>query len=343
MSDDIHDLMERLDRAIPPHTPTVNGDDADPLVVVARRLAQGPEVRLSEAAINRIEGRLRQRVTAQHRTNHRRPVSLTPRRTWMTIARYAAAALLVVILAVTGLTSVSADSLPGDQLYPVKRAVEDVRLALAPANSEPGLRIDFAGRRLDEFQTLLLDRREFYPRALEEASDELNRVLDLLADGHGDRAELDPRLVMLARRQAKLVERATPLVKSAHHRQQLAAVTAENQAVQQRLAAEGTVPDFTPDVSEPPAPTPTAAPTVTPTLTPSPTATPTATATPTPTPTLTGTPNLREASTGATRTPPGHGATPGLGDDPPGHGGENPGVGNEGNPPGQDGKEKEKK
>jgi len=37
-----------------------------------------------------------------------------------------------------------------------------------------------------------------------------------------------------------------------------------------------------------------------------------------------------------TGTPPGHGPTPGLGSNPPGHGGENPGIGNQGKPPGQD-------
>jgi hypothetical protein len=362
-TDDIRDLMERLDRSLPPHTRAVVGDDSDPLVAAARRLAQGPNVQLSNEAARRIESRLRQQVAAQH---HRQRSRSSARPVWRGALRYAAVLLLVIVLALTGLTRASADTLPGDQLYSVKRTVEDVRLTLAPTDSQAGLHVDFAGRRINEFETLLAKRNRYYPRALADASSELNSALNLLADGHGSRAKLDPKVISLAHQQASLVEQANALDLSQAQQQQLEQIAASNKVIQQRLATEGTVPGFVPDATATPTATPTltptptetATPTATPTPTSTPTATPTATPTPTPTrtptatPTLTLTPShtsspdasLNSQSVGpATRTPPGHGPTPGLGNMPPGQGGDNPGVGNGGDPPGKDSKPPKKK
>jgi hypothetical protein len=72
-TDDFRDLNERLDRALPPHSNAVNEGDSDPLVAAARRLAQGPDVQLTDKAVRRIEARLRQQVAAQqHRGGARR-------------------------------------------------------------------------------------------------------------------------------------------------------------------------------------------------------------------------------------------------------------------------------
>jgi hypothetical protein len=368
------DLIERLDRALPPHTKTVVEDDSDPLVEAARRLAQGPDVRLTDEAKRRIETRLRQQIAAQRSLARPRT---SARSIWWQTLRYAAVVALVIALAVTGLTSASANSLPGDRLYPVKRTVEDVRLALASPNSQASLHVDFAGRRINEFEELLLKRREYYPRALADASSELNSALNLLAEGHGSRASLDPQVADLAHQQARLVERADALKLSRAQRHQLEQIAGDNKIIQQRLVTEGSVPGFVPDATATPTPTatatatptatptetltPTATPTSTPTSTPTWTATPTLTPTPTATPTATSTgtptatPTLTPSHTGnpdaslsgqnarsATRTPPGHGPTPGLGNNPPGQGGENPGVGNNGDPPGQ-GKDKDNK
>jgi hypothetical protein len=356
---DIRDLAERLDRALPPHTKTVVEGDSDPLVEAARRLARGPDIQLTDAAKRRIEARLRQQISAQHQPARPRPI-------WRQALRYAAAMLLVILLTATGLTSASANTLPGDQLYPVKRTVEDVRLALASANGRASLHVDFAARRINEFEDLLVKQHRYYPRALADASSELTSALDLLAEGHGSRASLDPQVISLAHRQALLIEQADALKLSRAQRQQLEQIAGENKTIQQRLATEGSVPGFVPDATATPTftptftptptlsptptltPTPTYTPTWTPTLTPTPTptatATLTATSTPTATPTPSGSPDAALSSQdarSATRTPPGHGPTPGLGDNPPGHGGENPGVGNDGDPPGQ-GKDKKK-
>jgi hypothetical protein len=241
---DMRDFIERLDRAVPPHTKTVLDDgEADPLVDVARRLAQGPDVQLSAAAASRIEARLRQQTAALYR-----PARFPPRLSWSQPLRFVAAALVIILLAGVVLTSASANSLPGDRLYPAKRAAEDVRLALAPDASEANLLVDFAGRRIDEFLRLMLERGEFYPQALEEASDELNQALDLLAGGHGDRVTLEPRINTLTQRQAQSVELAAPLV-AAQKQQELQEIADENKVIQRRLTIGGWVPLFVADAA----------------------------------------------------------------------------------------------
>ncbi|MEW6578253.1 MAG: DUF5667 domain-containing protein, partial [Chloroflexota bacterium] len=277
-------MRELLDRAIPPHTPGVAADDADPLLGAARRLALGPRVELTPAARERIEGRLRVQVAA----NPLRARTLRPASRWRPglALRAAAAVLLTLVVTLVGLTSASANSLPGDRLYPVKRAVEGARLALVSQESEPGLRVELAERRLDEFDHLL-DRRDIYPRALEDASAELERALDLLAAGHSERAPLDARIAALTQQQTALIARAAPLV-GFEDSLRLSQAQERNLAVQQRLADEGSVPGFVPERTPTPIPTP--APTASPTPTPTPTATPTLTATPTATCTATSTP-----------------------------------------------------
>ena len=59
---------------------------------------------------------------------------------------------LVLILFVAGTTAVSANSIPGDFLYPVKRRVESTRVLLAPTQeSKLNLEINFAEKRSQEF------------------------------------------------------------------------------------------------------------------------------------------------------------------------------------------------
>lgn len=347
---DLWALLEQLDRAIPPGTRAIGNADDDPLVQAARRLAQGPTVRLTPAAQARIEARLRAHAAVQAVSPGRRGLF---RQRLSPLLRAAAVLAIVLVLGLLGVAQASADSLPGDRLYPVKRAIEDARLTLVSAQSEPALRLEFAARRLDEFERLLASR-QVYPSALFQASAHLDRALDLLAARHGDRARLDERIASLTRQQTALIARAEALATFDNY-QQLGAAQRRNLAVQERLAAEGGVPDFRPDYTPTPTPTetstPTALPTTTPTATPTPTTTPTptptatftptatltATATITPGGTLTGTPDKGHPKAGTpTRTPPGHGPTPGLGDNPPGQGGPHPGAGNSGQPPGQD-------
>lgn len=58
---------------------------------------------------------------------------------------------LVILLFVTGTTIASADALPGDPLYSVKRKVENARLFIAPTEeAKLELEVNFAQKRLDE-------------------------------------------------------------------------------------------------------------------------------------------------------------------------------------------------
>jgi hypothetical protein len=66
----------------------------------------------------------------------------------------AAAALLLLVAVSFALVQASAAALPGMALYPVKLAVEDARLWLAPAEDEPALHLEFARRRLAEIEAL---------------------------------------------------------------------------------------------------------------------------------------------------------------------------------------------
>lgn len=313
-ADDSRDLMERLDRALPPHSRAAS-DTGDPLVSAAQRLAEGPEVSLSRAALDRIEVRLRQRAAQLRPAARRRPVI---RLRVVRLIGYASAACAMLLILVVGVARASAGSLPGDTLYPAKRAVEAARLALVSDQDEASLRLGFAARRLDEFAALL-QRGDPYPRALDEAADQLEAALDLLASQTRSADRLTPRLVRLVERQHELIRQAELLAAPAD-RQRLQQARADLAAIQARL---------TPSPTSPAAPAGPPTPTHTPTLTA--TARPTATATPSPTPTGTPIPSRTPVPpgqrTGPTRTPPGHGPTPGLGDNPPGHGGDNPGVG----------------
>lgn len=351
---DLQALQERLDRAVPPGTPAVGAASDDPLVETARRLAQAPAVRLTPAAQARIEARLQAHLAALPA----RSVPRSPFRWRLAPAlRIAAVLAMVLLVGLFGVAQASADSLPGDRLYPVKRAIEDARLALVSAQSEPALRVRLAERRLDEFERLLA-QRQVYPSVLHDASAHLSHTLDLLEAGYGDRVALSARIAALTRQQTALIARAEA-VATFDAFQQLSAAERRNLAVQERLAAAGDVPGFRPDYTPTPVPTetptptatftptatatPTPSPTPTPTPTETPTATPTATpaptgtltATVTPTGTLSSTPRGRPGAGTPTRTPPGHGPTPGLGDNPPGQGGTHPGIGNQGQPPGQ--------
>jgi len=359
------DLIDRLDRAIPPHRDEIGAGDGDPLVDAARRLASGPRPRLSNAAVGRIEARLRAQAAAS------RGASLSSRRAprlrLAPVMRLGLVASLILILVITGAARASANSLPGDLLYPVKRAVEHGRLALVSDDSEPALRVEFAGRRIDEFDSLLA-RQEIEPDVLEEASNQLARALDLMAQGHGSRQDLDPQIADLAYRQAALSEQALTLG-TGRPDERLQAIVHESIAIQARIAQESPDPAAIDAIVATATPTSTATATSTLTPTHTPTATPTATAThiltptSTPTATLTATPSATATPTATasatqvtavpavivttlpampppnnganpTRTPPGHGPTPGLGDNPPGQGGDHPGVGNDGQPPG---------
>lgn len=309
LPDNAHDLDRQLDRAIPPHTRHVGPRDPDALLRAAQRVARGPDAGLSGAALDRIEARLRTHMDAVP-PRIVPPIRHTRRRVGL-VLRYAAMLALVLALMLTTVVQAAAASLPGDTLYPVKRAVEGVRLALVDADEEAALRVSLAARRVGEFEALLADGR-VYPRALEQANEELAQALDLLAAGHGDWAEVDVRLASLTARQSVLLEEAVTRDEGAHNAR-LAAISDTASDLQQRMETLAAPPVVPPDV----APTPT--PTMLPTATPTPSLTPTITPSPSPTPTRrpAGTPTHAGGSQGAGQGPDGEAGASENGTPPP--------------------------
>ena len=91
----------------------------------------------------------------------------------------AAAAILVLVLA--GATSAAASSLPGDALYSLKRASEDVRLALTFDDvARTQLLSELTDRRLEELAELAKSRPASAPTATQEYADAVNSFANAL-------------------------------------------------------------------------------------------------------------------------------------------------------------------
>lgn len=65
------------------------------------------------------------------------------------------AVVVITMLGYTAMSSIASASLPGDAMYPIKTATEQVQLALTfPEDQKVALQMDFIGRRANEIQTL---------------------------------------------------------------------------------------------------------------------------------------------------------------------------------------------
>jgi len=96
-----------------------------------------------------------------HRKTHQSPHETRNRQNKLRLAPLFAGLLLVLlIVSSVGTAAASALALPGDILYPIKRAQEDIRLTITVnESSQARLRLEFAGRRIDEAATLLKENR----------------------------------------------------------------------------------------------------------------------------------------------------------------------------------------
>lgn len=101
-------------------------------------------------------------------------------RVWRNGVMLAIASFVVVLLLFGSAVSASAASVPGDFLYPVKRAAEQVRLAFIPEQQRIDLHLEFARQRLRELQ-VLADRGEVSEDLLAEISNETKVVLERAA------------------------------------------------------------------------------------------------------------------------------------------------------------------
>jgi hypothetical protein len=120
-------------------------------------------------------------------------IVLAPRRARLPLfafLRPAVAAAAIVVLVLAGATGASASSLPGDFLYGLKRAGENVQVALTfDELARMQLLSDLADRRLDELAEVARQRPSAAPTATAQYAAAVERfadALDSLRDGDND-------------------------------------------------------------------------------------------------------------------------------------------------------------
>ena len=97
--------------------------------------------------------------------------------------RPAFAAALITIVAMAGATSAAASSLPGDPAFGLKRAAEDLRVALTfDEVARVRLLSDLADRRLEELAEVAKQRPSAAPTATAESAGALDRFADAVGE-----------------------------------------------------------------------------------------------------------------------------------------------------------------
>jgi hypothetical protein len=153
----------------------------DARIRAAARLAKSKPPPLSEAARARIRDRMRQHqpAPAQSTAPPRETSVVRPAASyWQGLAKLAAAVVLVFALGL-GSSTATANSLPGDVFYPVKRQIERIELNLAGnAAARADVYLTQANRRLSETDALL-KRGEFRTDIFEDAASQLAQAVEL--------------------------------------------------------------------------------------------------------------------------------------------------------------------
>ncbi len=272
-------LADQLDRALPPHDPSVYFDDADDaLVRVAVRLAHASKPKLSDTAMARIQAHVLE-------ANHPKQVVRFP---VQRVLRWAAAIILVAVFISAGAVPASANSVPGEVLYPVKRGAERVELVLTASDfARARTHLIQAGRRLQE-AGILLEAQRFEESLIDDSLDSVAQAARIVPADITDENlnALRLRAAQIAQDMQSILDRAIQV--SATTPEQVQTYLKDAQTIGGNLL--------------PPAPSPTAIFTETTTST----ATLTATDTPTATPTATDAPTTTDAPTDtltATNTP----------------------------------------
>jgi hypothetical protein len=127
----------------------------DQRVILSELLPVAQTLRSAPAVIPSLDFRMdaRQRLLARLPARRSRRATWVPQR--VTSVRVVLMLLMVVTLA-TSVVTAAAQALPNDALYPVKRAIEQSRLAFAAGNARSGdLCLLFAAERLDEVARLI--------------------------------------------------------------------------------------------------------------------------------------------------------------------------------------------
>jgi uncharacterized protein DUF5667 len=154
----------------------------------------------------RLRARLMNEAVALAEERRGRP-SLARRLSWWMVGprlRAVAVAAAIVILLIGGATSAAASSLPGDPAFGLKRAAEELEVALAPtAELKVQLLAAQSQHRLDELQQVVADRPDKAPTASTEYEAAVSRfiaaVQALRAAEPGSKHEAVEQLVVDAR------------------------------------------------------------------------------------------------------------------------------------------------
>lgn len=244
---------------------------------------------MPEEAVDALEARLQAEFRARYRSQQQNRVILFNRLA-LPMSKLAAGLILAFMVMFTsgaGVVAASAEALPGDTLYGVKRLWESIILFFANliGHLEEAY-IQIAQTRLDEVVQL-----NALGRLSQDAIDELLATTeDLVLLVNGDNVLIDAFL-----EEAETVLSYQAQQDSAHDYGALLKLIVDNRPQQTTMPPAGTQPSDTlhPAAAtatlSPPSPTATATATATPVATMTPTVTPTATATRTPTPTYTPT------------------------------------------------------
>ncbi|MEO8610512.1 MAG: DUF5667 domain-containing protein [Chloroflexota bacterium] len=278
-------------------------DELKPALQIGLLTARLKSPEMAAEQVDALEMRLRaQMSTAPARPRNISNISRLP----LGLSRLAAVVAVVFILALgsgAGLVAASADDLPGDPLYGVKRLWETIVLALAPLTGQPeNLWLHIANSRLDEVISL-----SDQGRLTESALVDLYKATYQISHYHYEGVDAAAIIAYFNRAFLAFTNRIkAPIGAEAVFKDVLDAVSPA------RIQNNVVIPltnEIPPSLSSVPVPLasavpPTAIPSDTPVPTTTPSATPTATNTPTPTATATytTTPTPRIPAT-ATRTP----------------------------------------
>ncbi len=161
LSEALEDALQQLEAgATPQESLSGRADLAEallPLVEAASQARERGERAVPPGAQQR--SRTRMLLHAEKLRSRRRP----SRFSWPFFRRLSLqglAVLVVLVASLTGLAAASAQTIPGDQLYGLKRTVEDVRLNLSQPQARGSLERAFRERRLDEIRRVIADGRQ---------------------------------------------------------------------------------------------------------------------------------------------------------------------------------------
>jgi hypothetical protein len=175
-----------------------------PLLAVATRLQQEPQPVLPDAARQRIETQVmdRLRQSPPRQPAHVRPASFSGLLRWA-----ATVALTVLVLSIfTGGTIGAADSLPGEPFYSFKTAGEQVEAWLTSPQDQANLHLKFAVRRLDEV-IAMGHRGVVDDLAIIQMESETRQAMEQLTTLPGDQqSQLAQELLALTERQRVMLD-----------------------------------------------------------------------------------------------------------------------------------------